>query len=118
MRYLIKFSYDGTRFHGFQRQKDVKNVQGTLEVVLSKVLDEPITIKGSGRTDAGVHAKMQCAHFDTDKIIGHKDIDKINELESNTSLYKEISDKTYKIVEEKLNYEIFSKSLNEIIESI
>lgn len=45
-------------------------------------------------------------------------IDKINELESNTSLYKEISDKTYKIVEEKLNYEIFSKSLNEIIESI
>lgn len=80
MRYLIKFSYDGTKFHGFQRQNDVKNVQGTLEVVLSKVLDEPITIKGSGRTDAGVHAKMQCAHFDTDKIIGHKDIDKINEL--------------------------------------
>lgn len=45
-------------------------------------------------------------------------LDKINELESNTSLYKEISDRTYKIVEEKLNYEIFSKSLNEIIELI
>ena len=42
MRYLIKFGYDGTKFHGFQRQNDVKNVQGTLENVLSKVLKSNI----------------------------------------------------------------------------
>ena len=49
MRYLIKFSYDGTKFHGFQRQNDVKNVQGTLEKVLSDVFESDIVIKGSGR---------------------------------------------------------------------
>ena len=42
MRYLITFSYDGTKFHGFQRQNTVKNVQGELEQVLSTVLDETI----------------------------------------------------------------------------
>ena len=78
MRYLIKFSYDGTKFHGFQRQKDVKNVQKTLEDALSKILGKPIEIKGSGRTDAGVHALMQCAHFDYDGKLTIDIIDKIN----------------------------------------
>ena len=68
MRYLIKFSYDGTKFHGFQRQKDLRNVQSTLEDTLSKVLNQKIIIKGAGRTDAHVHALMQCAHFDTGEI--------------------------------------------------
>lgn len=79
MRYLIFFSYDGTKFHGFQRQNDVKNVQGTLEKVLSNYFDESIQIKGSGRTDAGVHAICQCAHFDVDKKISKKDIKRIND---------------------------------------
>ncbi len=78
MRYLIRFSYDGTKFHGFQRQSDVKNVQKTLEDALSKVLGKPIEIKGSGRTDAGVHALMQCAHFDYDDKLTIDIIDKIN----------------------------------------
>ena len=59
MRYLIRFSYDGTLFHGFQRQKNVKNVQGSLEQTLSGYFGQDILIKGSGRTDAGVHAKCQ-----------------------------------------------------------
>lgn len=80
MRYLIKFSYDGTKFHGFQRQKDVKNVQGTLEKTISKVLDEEILIKGSGRTDAGVHAKCQAAHFDTTKKVTKKEVLEINKI--------------------------------------
>ena len=80
MRYLIKFSYDGTKFHGFQRQKDVKNVQGTLEHVLSDVLESDIVIKGAGRTDAGVHAITQCAHFDVDRKIKKEDINIINRL--------------------------------------
>ena len=78
MRYLIKFSYDGTKFHGFQRQKDAKNVQKTLEDALSKILGKSIEIKGSGRTDAGVHALMQCAHFDYDGKLTIDLIDKIN----------------------------------------
>lgn len=80
MRYLIKFSYDGTKFHGFQRQNDVKNVQGTLEHVLSDVLESDIVIKGAGRTDAGVHAITQCAHFDVDRKIKKEDINIINRL--------------------------------------
>ena len=80
MRYLIKFSYDGTKFHGFQRQNDVKNIQGTLEHVLSDVLESDIVIKGAGRTDAGVHAITQCAHFDVDRKIKKEDINIINRL--------------------------------------
>ena len=80
MRYLIRFSYDGTKFHGFQRQNDVRNVQGTLENILSNVLKENILVKGSGRTDAGVHAHDQCAHFDCSGKILFKDIEKINYL--------------------------------------
>ena len=82
MRYLIRFSYDGTKFHGFQRQNSEKNVQSTLESILSKYLDEFIVIKGAGRTDAGVHALDQCAHFDTNKKLTKSIIDSINkELE-------------------------------------
>ena len=91
MRYLIKFGYDGTKFHGFQRQNDVKNVQGTLENALSKVLKSNILIKGSGRTDAGVHAHMQCAHFDYDGSVSNKDIDKINILLNNEIIINKIS---------------------------
>lgn len=80
MRYLIKFSYDGTCFHGFQRQNNVKSVQGTLEKVLSDYFNKEIVIKGSGRTDAGVHAKCQCAHFDIDEVINKKNIRIINKL--------------------------------------
>ena len=69
MRYLIKFSYDGTKFHGFQRQNDVKNVQKTLEDALSKILDTEIVIKGSGRTDAGVHARGFVANFKTNSKV-------------------------------------------------
>lgn len=91
MRYLIKFGYDGTKFHGFQRQNNVKNVQGTLENALSKVLKSNILIKGSGRTDAGVHAHMQCAHFDYDGSVSNKDIDKINILLNNEIIINKIS---------------------------
>ena len=95
MRYLITFSYDGTKFHGFQRQNTVKNVQGELEQVLSTVLDETIVIKGSGRTDAGVHAHCQGAHFDTNRKITRKDKKRINK-----QLNGEIIIKSYRKVRE------------------
>lgn len=69
MRYMVVFKYDGSKFFGFQRQKDVRNVQGYLENELSNILNEDIVIKGAGRTDRGVHAKYQVAHFDTFKNI-------------------------------------------------
>ncbi len=68
-RYLLKFSYDGSFFHGFQRQNNVENVQGEIERVLSIIFDEKIIIKGAGRTDAKVHARNQYAHFDVNKKI-------------------------------------------------
>lgn len=69
MKYMMVISYDGSKFHGFQRQKNVRNVQGYLEMVLSNLLNEEIIIKGAGRTDRGVHAKYQVVHFETDKKI-------------------------------------------------
>ena len=73
MRILCEVSYKGTNYQGWQKQKDAPTIQETIENVLSKILDTPITIYGSGRTDSGVHAQKQCFHFDVEKEI---DIDK------------------------------------------
>ncbi len=69
MKYMMVISYDGSKFYGFQRQKNVRNVQGDLEKNLGKILDEEILVKGAGRTDASVHAKGQVVHFSTNKKI-------------------------------------------------
>lgn len=72
---LLTFSYDGSKFHGFQRQKKDRSVQKDLEVALSNIYKEEIVIKGAGRTDAKVHAKGQCANFLTNKKVNNiKDI--------------------------------------------
>ena len=56
--------YDGTRYKGWQRLSGTDNtIQGKIETALSRILDEPIEISGSGRTDAGVHARGQVANF-------------------------------------------------------
>lgn len=60
--------YDGSAFHGWQRQSDVPNLQVTLETALSKVAQEPIHTICAGRTDAGVHATGQVVHFDTNAM--------------------------------------------------
>lgn len=65
MRYKLLIEYDGTPFVGWQRQKDGLSVQEVLEKALSVCLRQNITIFGSGRTDTGVHAKGQVAHFDS-----------------------------------------------------
>lgn len=73
MRYLMRFSYDGTLFYGYQKQIDKRTVQGEIESVLNKITNSNIVISASGRTDALVHANNQYAHFDYDKAI---DLDK------------------------------------------
>ena len=66
MLYLITFSYDGSKYFGYQKQKGVNSVQEDLEKVLSLINNKPVSVCASGRTDAGVHANGQCAHFDID----------------------------------------------------
>ncbi len=64
MRVLIEIEYNGNNFNGWQSQKNGLGVQNVLQDILSKLLQEDIKIVGSGRTDAGVHAICQKAHFD------------------------------------------------------
>jgi len=66
MRYFIHLAYDGTAYSGWQVQPGVPTVQETLNTALSRVLRQPIRTQGSGRTDAGVHASHQVAHFEAD----------------------------------------------------
>ena len=65
-RYFIELSYKGTDFHGWQFQPNGVSVQQVLEETLTQRLGQPIYIVGSGRTDAGVHARQQYAHFEID----------------------------------------------------
>jgi tRNA pseudouridine38-40 synthase len=63
-RYFIYLSFKGTYYHGWQIQPNAVSVQQILEETLSLVLGEKISTTGAGRTDAGVHALVFCAHFD------------------------------------------------------
>lgn len=64
MKYIIWLSYDGTRYDGWQKQGNTeKTIQGKLERILEKLDGEPVEVRGSGRTDAGVHAQGQVADF-------------------------------------------------------
>lgn len=61
--YRIKISYDGTGYHGWQRQPGKKTIQGSFEGALAKITKKEIPVIGAGRTDAGVHALAQVANF-------------------------------------------------------
>ena len=70
--YKFIVTYDGSKYSGWQRLQDniEKSIQGKIEILLSKLLEEEIQIIGSGRTDAGVHALMQVCNFKTSKVLG------------------------------------------------
>ena len=78
-RYFITFSYDGTRYHGWQIQPNGDSVQQRLQEALSTLLREPVSVTGAGRTDTGVHARMMVAHFDSDTCF--EAVDGINEAQ-------------------------------------
>jgi tRNA pseudouridine38-40 synthase len=69
-RVRLHLSYDGTEFHGWQRQTDsagnttLVTAQGTIEAAVKQIFGEKLAVVGASRTDAGVHAQMQVAHFD------------------------------------------------------
>ena len=72
-RYQILIEYVGTNFVGWQIQPKGKSIQKLIQTKLSKLLNEKISIVGSGRTDSGVHAIEQSAHFDCKKKIQNQD---------------------------------------------
>lgn len=66
MRYAMIVEYDGANYSGWQRQKKYSSVQEEIENALERLFNKQITITGSGRTDKGVHAEGQVAHFDVE----------------------------------------------------
>lgn len=72
MRYFLRLAYDGTDFHGWQRQPNACSVQQSLEESLSVIFQKETLLTGAGRTDSGVHASCMFAHFDSEEIINDK----------------------------------------------
>ncbi|HYW34683.1 MAG TPA: tRNA pseudouridine(38-40) synthase TruA [Balneolaceae bacterium] len=68
-RYKISISYDGTAYCGWQRQPNVNTVEEEVEEALGRILRTSVDVIGQGRTDSGVHAEAQVAHFDYEEPI-------------------------------------------------
>lgn len=82
--YKLTLSYDGTDFGGWQIQPNSPSIQETLEKALSTYLREPIKVTGSGRTDSGVHALGQVAHFKSKTPLDPASLSSINALMPNS----------------------------------
>lgn len=67
-RIALGIEYDGSPFHGWQRQNNLSSVQAALEEALSAVANHPVAVCCAGRTDAGVHAAEQVVHFETEAV--------------------------------------------------
>ncbi|MEA2062302.1 MAG: tRNA pseudouridine(38-40) synthase TruA [Gemmatimonadota bacterium] len=75
-RIRLTVAYDGTDYRGWQSQPEGNTIQDALEQVLKQVLAEPVRVTGAGRTDTGVHATGQSAHFDTSSRLGCSEIER------------------------------------------
>jgi tRNA pseudouridine38-40 synthase len=64
--FKLVVEYDGASYHGWQRQKNMRSIQGEIETAIGTMIGQKITLIGSGRTDAGVHALAQVANFHCD----------------------------------------------------
>lgn len=95
----MDISYRGTNYHGWQIQPNGITVQEEIEKALSTLLKEETAITGSGRTDAGVHAAQQMAHFDIDKPVDPKQLT----YKLNSFLGKDISINNIRAVNEEAN---------------
>ncbi|MFI3260812.1 MAG: tRNA pseudouridine(38-40) synthase TruA [bacterium] len=103
---LLIFSYDGSKFHGFQRQKNVRSVQRDIEEALTGLFGSEILIKGAGRTDSKVHAYAQCAHFEVEgetwflkyklnKVLKDIKIKKVKKVKESFHARYSVKEKTY-----------------------
>ena len=79
-RYFIEVGYNGTDLCGFQIQDGQETVQSVVSAALQTVFKEPVALTGSSRTDAGVHAKQNFFHFDTELVITAKHIYSLNAI--------------------------------------
>ncbi|MBP7184710.1 MAG: tRNA pseudouridine(38-40) synthase TruA [Saprospiraceae bacterium] len=90
MRYFVELSYNGTRYHGWQKQPNARTIQNEIENVFSVLLKQPIEVIGCGRTDTGVHAAQYYLHFDTDRLVPDEFLYKANAILSNDIFLKRI----------------------------
>lgn len=72
--FKITIEYDGTRYHGWQRQKTDRTIQEEIEKAVLTITGQPVALTGSGRTDAGVHAYGQVANFKCETSLGPQDL--------------------------------------------
>ena len=73
--YMLKLCYDGTRYKGWQKQGNTAGtIQEKLETILSRLLDQPVELAASGRTDAGVHAREQVCSFRADTVLSTEEL--------------------------------------------
>ncbi|MFN5421984.1 MAG: tRNA pseudouridine(38-40) synthase TruA [bacterium] len=79
-RYFLSIKYKGTHYAGFQIQENAATVQGHVERAMFTYLREQITLTGSSRTDAGVHANKNFFHFDTDRVLSADFIYHVNAI--------------------------------------
>ena len=77
MRYFVDFAYNGSAFHGSQRQPNGVTVQEVMEEAFATILRQPVALTFAGRTDAGVHAEHMFAHFDCNEA---PSVDRLNSL--------------------------------------
>lgn len=94
-KYKLTIQYNGTNYHGWQRQENAKTIQQELEVAFTTVLREKISLIAAGRTDTGVHAIGQVAHFTSEQKI---DIYKIH-FAVNSILPKDIYVYNFELVD-------------------
>ncbi|MFN3529047.1 MAG: tRNA pseudouridine(38-40) synthase TruA [Bacteroidia bacterium] len=77
-RYFVELAYDGTAYHGWQRQMNAMSVQQRLEEAMSLIFGHPVYLIGQGRTDTGVHARQFFAHFDSPLALAERHVHKLN----------------------------------------
>ena len=105
LKYKIIIEYEGTNYHGWQNQKDLKTIQGEIEHALFKLTKKNIAIYGASRTDAGVHAFGQVAHFQLEECY------KIYEIQNAINHYLK-PEKISIINIEKVNIDFHSRFAN------
>lgn len=89
-RYFLELSYKGTNYSGFQSQENAITIQGEVEKAYAVLQREKLIMTGSSRTDAGVHARQNFFHFDTDNLLHPQFLYKLNAILPNDIVAKSI----------------------------